>query len=89
MKIQYLAAAVAVVLGACAGTPDSATLAGEAADPNAPKECRSYKAPGSNIIKRECKTAVEWAKHDSEEAARNAGLLGSSRESASPNSMIK
>lgn len=88
MKIRFLAAALAVALGACAGTPEAATL-GEAVDPNAPKECRSYKPPGSNIIKRECKTAVEWAKHDSEEAARNAGLLGNSRESASPNTMIR
>ncbi|MEQ9505519.1 MAG: hypothetical protein RLO80_04560 [Hyphomonas sp.] len=88
MSIRFFAVALATALGACAGTPDGAQTVA-AGDPNAPKECRSYKPPGSNIIKRECKTAVEWAKHDAEEVARNEGLLGNSRESASPNTMIR
>lgn len=88
MKNRFFVAALVLALGGCAGTPEAA-LDAAASDPNAPKECRSYKPPGSNIIKRECKTTVEWAKHDAEEVARNEGLLGNYRETASPNTMIR
>lgn len=82
MKRSLTVFAVAVCLAACATPPAASGLSAESA--LAGKECRKIPLPGSNIIKRDCKTAAEWAKHDSEEAARNAALLGNSRTARDP-----
>ena len=87
MKCNMLIAALAVGLAACATAPAAPELNADGTPVE--KECRRINLPGSNIVKRECKTAQEWAKYDSEEETRNAGLLGHSRESASPNTMIR
>jgi hypothetical protein len=87
MKRSVLIAALAAGLAACATAPAAPELNADGSPVE--KECRKINLPGSNIIKRDCKTAQEWAKHDSEEEARNAGLLGIYRETASPNSMIR
>lgn len=87
MKRSLIFAALATGLAACATAPAAPELNADGAPVE--KECRKINLPGSNIIKRECKTAREWAKHDSEEEARNAGLLGQYRETASPNTMIR
>lgn len=81
MKRSLMVVAFAALLAGCAGVPDSAALS------DAEKECRKIDLPGSNITKRECKTKEEWAKHDSEEAARNAALLGTSRQARDPYTM--
>lgn len=85
MKRSLLIAALAAGLAACAATPEVADLNADGTPVE--KECRSIKLPGSNLIKRDCKTRVEWAKHDSEEAARNAALLGNSRTARDPYTM--
>lgn len=87
MKRSLFIAALAAGLAACATAPAAPELNADGTPVE--KECRKIDLPGSNITKRECKTQQEWAKHDSEEVARNAGLLGHSRETASPNTMTQ
>ena len=87
MKRSLLIAALAAGLAACATAPATSELNADGTPVE--KECRKIDLPGSHISKRECKTRLEWAKHDSEEEARNAGLLGHYRETASPNTMTQ
>lgn len=76
---RFLPALALVFIAACAGTHGLAE--GEV------RECRKMEITGSKIPKQDCRTNVEWAKHDAEEAARNAALLDASQAGASPASM--
>lgn len=51
------------------------------------RECRKLNITGSKIAKEDCRTNTEWAKHDAEEAARNAALMESAKSGASPATM--
>ncbi|MFN4225226.1 MAG: hypothetical protein ACK4HR_02835 [Hyphomonas sp.] len=85
MKHSVMAIAFVAWLAGCAAMPEAPELNADGTPVE--KECRSIQLPGSNIIKRDCKTRVEWAKHDAEEAARNAALLGNSRTARDPYTM--
>lgn len=83
MKYPMLVAVLALGLSGCAGTPKE--VAAEV--PDAEKECREAKLPGSNIIKRECLTAKEWAIRDEQDRARNVGLYDNSKKDGNPATM--
>jgi hypothetical protein len=68
-----------VFTAACAGTYGLAE--GEV------RECRKMEVTGSKIAKQDCRTNVEWAKYDAEEAERNAAMLQTNQTGADPASM--
>jgi len=83
MKHAWLAAIFAAALAGCAGVPEPVSEE----EANAPKECREAPMPGSNIIKRECLTAKQWAIRDEEDRARNVGLYDNSKKDGNPATM--
>lgn len=66
--VRFLPVLAVVFITACVGTHGLAE--GEV------RECRKMEITGSKIAKQDCRTNKEWARHDAEEAARNAALLG-------------
>jgi hypothetical protein len=83
MKYPIFAAILAACLSACAGVPAEAT----AEEADVEKVCREAPMPGSNIIKRECLTAKQWAIRDEEDRARNVGLYDNSKQDGNPATM--
>lgn len=83
MKHAGLAAMIAAVLAGCAGVPEGLTEE----EANAPKICRESEPTGSNIIKRECLTAKQWAIRDEEDRARNVGIYDNSKQNGNPATM--
>jgi hypothetical protein len=83
MKYPMFAAVLAAGLSACAGTPDPLT----AEEAGVEKICREAPMVGSNIIKRECLTAKQWAIRDEEDRARNVGLYDNSKKDGNPATM--
>ncbi len=83
MKYPIFAAILAACLSACAGSPAQLSAEEEGVE----KECRAAPMPGSNIIKRECLTAKQWAIRDEEDRARNVGLYDNSKQDGNPATM--
>lgn len=77
MISRFVAGAMLVGLVGCVGTPVE-LAEGEK------KECRSVEVTGSRFPKQECMTVTEWAKHDEDEAKRNAELLIQNQRGANP-----
>lgn len=76
---RFLPALAVLFIAACVGTHGLAE--GEV------RECRKMEITGSKLPKQDCRTNVEWAKYDSEEAERNAAMLNANQSDASPATM--
>lgn len=77
--VRFLPALAAIFVAACAGTHGLAE--GEV------RECRKIEITGSKFPKQDCRTNVEWAKHDTAEAERSATMLNTNQSGANPATM--
>lgn len=76
---RLLPAFAVLFITACVGTHGLAE--GEV------RECRKMEITGSKLPKQDCRTNVEWAKYDAEEAERNAAMLNTTQTGADPATM--